>query len=67
MGFGKIKKYFINKGDYGQLPRKLNVLSSNIFSTKNRYDMVFARSSNSDSMTNTDFVFLEKSHDWNAK
>ena len=29
-------------GDYGQLPTKLNVLSSNIFSIKNRYDIVFA-------------------------
>ena len=60
MGFGKMKKYFINMGDYGQVPTKLNVWSSNIFSIKNRYDMVFARGSNSDSTTTYRFCVFRK-------
>lgn len=36
-------------GDYCQLPTKLNFLSSNFFSVRNRCNMVFAIGSNSDS------------------
>lgn len=45
----KNKKYFTNTSDYHQLPTKVHFLSSDFFSIRNRYNMVYAIEANSDS------------------
>lgn len=46
----KNKKYFTNTSDNHRLPTKVNFWSSDFFSIRNRYNMVYAIEANSDSV-----------------